>query len=300
MKNPILIAVAVIIISKYSCGFEKLWSLSITSSEYIDISSIDCNTTNNLVVTGCFMSKITFSNGLSFISNGSKDLFIAQYSLDGDIIWLRREGGEGTDRVIKTFVLHDSSILIFGEFDKKIIFQKKTSDSIILTPKSGNSFFLVKYSDSGELLFAKQILSSGDIHKVRINSLPNGDFAVSGTVGSVLDSGYINFTPNSKNPISVYIKDRSEIFLSVYSSEGDLLWAKMIETPTKTSNAESLCMTVSDDSIYLTGEYRNHQKSVKKGNMTRHYFYNNTKPLTYKYSFTGSMAWKKEIGRAHV
>jgi hypothetical protein len=90
-------------------------------------SSADCGlgitvlSDDSIVMTGRFKESATFSLGepseSELISAGNNDIFIARYSPDGLLTWVKSAGGAGADRGHGITALTDNSTVVAGCFN---------------------------------------------------------------------------------------------------------------------------------------------------------------------------------------
>ncbi|SHG88617.1 Por secretion system C-terminal sorting domain-containing protein [Chryseolinea serpens] len=142
-------------IAKYNVAGEPVWvnqaggDTVLTSSltEYgRDILFYD----DFIYVTGVFLSKARFSN-IEVASQGMDDIFLAKYSLNGQLMWLKTAGGASQDIPFALSADSLGGIYLTGSFQGKAKF-----GNALLESKNSTEMFVVKYDTRGELLWAKQ------------------------------------------------------------------------------------------------------------------------------------------------
>jgi hypothetical protein len=110
----------------------------------------------NIIVVGMFVGKNYFpvGNGDSLLeleSAGDKDIFVASYNSGGDVNWVKRIGGIGTDTVNTVVIDHENAIYINGNIgsgDATFSIDKETS-------LSANTGFSGKFFAGGSKAWAK-------------------------------------------------------------------------------------------------------------------------------------------------
>ncbi len=94
---------------------------------------------------------MTVSSGDSY----DREIFVAKYDPDGNVVWVKQAGGERQNEARKIKVDNDSNIYLTGQFSGTASF-----DSISLTVSSGDSYdreiFVAKYDPDGDIEWAKQ------------------------------------------------------------------------------------------------------------------------------------------------
>jgi uncharacterized delta-60 repeat protein len=85
-----------------------------------DGSGIAALSDNSCVITGFFNNSATFAPGESnetvLTSTGEVDIFIAKYSSDGSLVWVKNQGGEDWEKGFAITSLPDNSIAATGWF----------------------------------------------------------------------------------------------------------------------------------------------------------------------------------------
>lgn len=123
------------------------------------------NADDNIYVIGRFEGSVSFGNSINLLSAGGKDVFLAKYDDDGNVIWARSAGGSGDDEGLGVTAIRlageqgpiqDVTIQITGLFRGSATFGKNEPNEAILNSKGGADIFAAKYHESGRLLWAKQ------------------------------------------------------------------------------------------------------------------------------------------------
>jgi hypothetical protein len=99
-----------------------------------------------LYITGTFSGKALFGS-TTILSRGKDDIFLAKYSTDGNLIWVKSAGGRGQD-IPFGIATDGNAIYITGQAQKDFNF-----DNVSLTA-AGSSAFVAKYSTEGDLVWA--------------------------------------------------------------------------------------------------------------------------------------------------
>lgn len=178
--------------------------------------SVSTDAMGNILVTGYFDSPtITFGSITLTNTNSYNDIFIAKYDASGNVIWAKSAGGDSSDYSFGIASDINGNVLITGSFNSPIIVFG--NDTLKNTDSTGNSsdVFIVKYSPSGNPVWAK---SAGGIYHDYGNSIAvdkNGNVLVTG----VFQSPNIIFGNDTLN-------NGLNIFIAKYSSVGNILWAK--------------------------------------------------------------------------
>jgi len=107
------------------------------------------DTEEYLYVTGYFSNTANFGEQ-NLTSAGNFDIFIAKYTRDGKMVWLKQIGGSNPD--IVKFIKIDSNncIYITGYFTGISFFEQYTARS-----RGRSDIFTAKYTSTGELQWVK-------------------------------------------------------------------------------------------------------------------------------------------------
>lgn len=202
-----------IFIIKYNNNGEVLWSAG-GGGNMADISTaIAADQNGNCYVTGDFEG--TAELGKKIIeSAGKNDVFLAKFSSDGTIQWLKRAGSATGDDHASAISLDDSdNVFLAGYFSGLAKF-----GSTNLKNMGSEDIFLAKYSTSGNEIWARQTGGKGN-ERARAMKLDKG--------GNVYVAGEFNvdFTFGRNN-----IKNLGDwdIFILKYSSNGSMIGGTQI------------------------------------------------------------------------
>ena len=108
----------------------------------------------HVYVTGVF-SGVALFDGQVVTSSGGDDVFLAKYTLDGALVWVKSAGGSSQDISYDLVVDSENHIYMTGSFQKKAFFDQTEVWSV-----NNSEAFIAKYSPDGNLLWVKQSESS--------------------------------------------------------------------------------------------------------------------------------------------
>lgn len=152
---------------------------------------------NNIYVTGHYQSTDAKAGNEVLPNRGDYDIFLAKYSPDGDLLWIRTAGGAGYDYGHGIALDPAGDVVITGAVVGKAIFE----DTIVNPEGKGRPVFCAKYSPEGTLRWAKTTTGdfSGSGHGIGIDGTGHlyiagtgsgsgqiGDLAIKTTGGSAL------------------------------------------------------------------------------------------------------------------
>ena len=234
-----------IFIAKYSPDGSLLWvkGEGEKSEEFAEGIAVDNQ--GNSVIIGAFYYKTCFGGIHELRSNGSYDIFVVKYDVDGRIIWAKNFGGTDWDCGMSVATDGSDNIIITGYFRDSIKF-----DSVILNAKSHSypDMFITKLSSSGEVLWAKR---GGGIYKdngkdIATDSKQN--IYITGTISGGFGGASVDF-----GSTTLTAKGCDDVFIAKYNANGDVLWAKRAGSiSTDRGNAVALDP---DDNCYLAGSF---------------------------------------------
>lgn len=141
------------------------------------------------------------------------------YSDNINFIWGQGKGGVYDDISYSCVYDEQGNMYVTGSFKGVIYLDPATQDSIV--SNGVEDVFVCKFGSSGNLLWAKQIGSSGrDFgYAIAIDSLNN--LFITGCFSETID-----FDPSSVNTFYSTSNGYNDIFLLKLNAQGDFIWAK--------------------------------------------------------------------------
>lgn len=170
---------------------------------------------NNISVIGGYGGTANFGGENTSSWGGGKDIFLVQYSTDGDFIWDAYPGGYNDDSPGNIAVDNNNNVVISGTYSYALGIG---SGNII--SNGANDFFAAKYTSTGDFLWATGDGSTADDSSVSIACDDSGNVFVTGEF-----SGEMEFGSTSLNASGT-----TDIYLAKYNSDGDFQWAKKAGT----------------------------------------------------------------------
>ena len=244
-----------IFIAKYSSSGTLLWAKSAGGARGDVSYSLSIDNSNNLYVTGYFWSP-TIVFGTDTLTNsdpsGGADMFLAKYSSAGTVVWAKRADGNNAANL--TFLSTDvnGNIYITGDFnDSSIVFGTTT-----LTNTGNNidsmDIFIVKYSPTGTVLWAKSV---GTVNNEFVHSI------------STDVSGNVYLAGSFDGPIIVFGADtlrntsgiEGNMFVVKYSTTGSVLLVKTaIAINSSIGSNQNIAYSIKTDNlsnVYVAGSF---------------------------------------------
>lgn len=207
-----------VFLAKFNSKGELVWAKHAggTGDEGIDGIKID-GAGNSYVIGGFGIAAgagemITFrlgeANPIALSSQGSGDVFIAKYDLNGNLLWVKQAGGEGFDDIEGLAVDPLGNAFVLGSFGN--IFGSPFGDilgnSITIDHGGGNptilnsaglrDLYIAKFDQNGNLLWARSDGGLGDEESADISVDGLGHSYATGffTGSAIFGSGEVNQT----------------------------------------------------------------------------------------------------------
>ena len=198
--------------------------------------SIVVDASGNSYITGDFIDTVKF--GIIKLYSSSTSGFIAKYDAYGNCIWAKR---------LNTTMGNGISV--------------DNSGNLYVV---GNSVYICKFSNSGDLLWERYVGGSSS-YGYGIASVPNCDFYITGSFTNSITFGTTQLSSAGSN----------DIFIAKYDSSGNVLWAKKAG-----STLSDIGYSISVDNsgnIYLAGIYGG-------------------SGYVWKYDISGNQIWARSLG----
>ncbi len=221
-------------LAKYSADGTVLWAKAITGNYMVSAYDVTTDRTGNIFVIGYFghhnLGGHVDFDGVRLESNGGRDLFVAKYSFDGELLWARSAGSSGTGSSggydYATHVAADDrgGCLVTGWFQGAARF-----GPVQLASRGGRDVFLAKYSPEGEVLWA--IREGGPLDDQGSTVLIDRD-------GNHYCAGFFRGTA-SFGQHEVTSIGESEIFVAKYDLNGTLVWLRQMGGDGEWFNSDS-------------------------------------------------------------
>ncbi|MCH8127613.1 SBBP repeat-containing protein [candidate division KSB1 bacterium] len=216
-----------IFVAKLKNDGELDWVKQAGGTDGMDQEGLAVDSDGNVYLSGAFFHPAIFGSGdpNETMLNGvdsesaSNDAFLAKYASDGEFIWVKQTGGSGSDHGTDVASDEAGNIYAIGYFSTPgtIGIGEPTETTI---PKS----FVARFSNDGELAWAKDILgSSVGPRNIVVDRF--GDIFLTGEF-----AGSVTFAAGEINEITFTAPGNviTNIFIAKYDSVGVLMWAKRI------------------------------------------------------------------------
>ena len=171
-------------LARYDTNGNVVWATSAGGAGSDSGAAVVVDSTGFLCVAGTFNGEATFGR-TNITSAGQNDAYLAKYSQDGCIIWVRRLGGSYNDSARSVTADAAGNCYVVGSFQGTANF-----GPFELTANGGTDSFVAKLDRNGNVLWAKRAggVSAESAEAMAVDS--RGDSVVAGsfTDGAAFDS----------------------------------------------------------------------------------------------------------------
>ena len=242
--------------------------------------SIAIDKQNNFYEEGDFWDSLRFDH-ITLRSIGSYSNYLVKFDSNGGVLWAKQSTGSSSFLAGTGVATDDSSnSYVCGYFNGNISFGLFNLNSVY-----GNyDIYLVKYSPSGNVMWAKQ------------SSIPNGHCSGEPSSVAVDDSGNVIVTGYYEDTISfgpyTFTCAIQNVFLAKYSSNGILRWGTAPTQPSIycSANASAVATDLSGNS-FITGIIAD---TLSFGANSVHSNANSFNIFIAKYDNNGNPIWAKQ------
>lgn len=250
-------------VGKYGPEGTFIWAFDIggtNAATQDEGTSIAVDDRNNIYVTGFFSGEnVDFNPANSvqlLLSAGTsptqKDIFVARYDNEGDLVWAYDIGNNESNRVNsgQSLIVKDRELYLTGRFNGSVATDFDPKGDAIdqnLTPSTNSDIFVAKYDDNFNYQWAFNIEGDGNGKGIAID--PLGQILV---VGEIKKS-VVDFNPATSQNANVSNKGNSDIFLAKYQSDGSFIDV-ILPGGQGEDHIEDLAVSA-DGNIYLAGSF---------------------------------------------
>src|SRR5688572_9773138 len=125
MKKLILALITVSNIFTFAQNPNFDWAKSFGSANQDVAHSVAVDGSGNVYTTGFFQSVVDFDPGpgtFTLASNGSFDVFVTKFDINGNFVWAKSFGGNGMDAGYGIALEGNSAVVITGYFNSAVDF----------------------------------------------------------------------------------------------------------------------------------------------------------------------------------
>lgn len=229
------------LLSAQDLGQTASFAWHLASNESNNPKGIAKDSNGNIYVVGNFKGVGSFE-ATNPNSVGDYDVFLAKYSSEGVLIWVRTAGSLAGDISSDIAIDPNGNILITGYYFDAINFGGN-----ILASSGVGDVFVVKYDPTGAVLWAKKAGGPGLDLGNSVDTDASGNVYLGGSYnGSCTFFGVNNITLNSAGG--------EDGFVAKLDASGNVLWAKSIQG-SATQKANDVLISGTD--LFVLGTFEN-------------------------------------------
>ncbi len=206
-------------ISKWRLGNAPAWQWATNAGGTGDDngSGIARDDSGNIYVAGYYNSTPMSFGSTSISSSGGYDVFVAKYTPDGNLSWVRSGGGSADEYVTGIAVNRSTGdVYVTGYFTSSTL----TFDTVTVSkPSTGFDLFLVKYDRDGHARWARGVGGTSDDFSFSVAA----DGAGNAFIAGFFTSSSIQFGTISPLNLS---GGMANLFFVKYDKDGNALWAQ--------------------------------------------------------------------------
>ncbi|MGY8670772.1 MAG: SBBP repeat-containing protein [Candidatus Poseidoniales archaeon] len=199
--------------------------------------SMDFDRDGNVYITGSFQGSADFGSTI-LNSSSSEDIFVAKLDTNGNWLWAKSAGGQGSHYTSSISVDLVGYVYITGSFNNSGMYFGST----ILNSSGDYDIFIAKLNSNGEWLWANRAGGGGS---------DRGNSIAVNSIGYAYVTGYFSSSSADFGSTTLNSSGGSDVFIAKLNQFGNWLWAKS----TGSGNSD-IGEDISVDSygyVYVTG-----------------------------------------------
>jgi outer membrane protein assembly factor BamB len=200
-------------LAKLDHAGQHIWSCRFGDDKYHVLECLAVAPSGNITIAGRFQGSIDFGNGSIASQSSQTDIFVANFSPNGECLWAKRFGGPYEQQTRSVAIDDRGNIAIAGIFKGEVSFDKH-----VLAEQRPSDYcgFLTKLDVNGQAQWCKRL---GDPH-VEQGTVVTFDRSN----GDLITAGFIR----NKLPVEVAREVGSLCLFARYDRSGILQWSKTI------------------------------------------------------------------------
>jgi hypothetical protein len=201
-------------VAKYDANGNFQWVRHAGSTGRDEAKSIKCDAAGNVYVAGFFSNGCQFESQILNTYNGPwYDIFLAKYDTNGNLVWVKKAGGDFDDVAWGLTMDISGKLFITGEFNAYVYEYNLTTSGMA-------DVFVACYDVNGNLQWAKGAGGSL-IDRARGIGTDGNNLVITGQFGSTANFGSFALTS----------ADSSDVFMASLNNYGDFRGAASVGGP---------------------------------------------------------------------
>jgi hypothetical protein len=240
-----------IFVVKLNAQGDFVWARSFGSINYEDAVGIGNDAAGNVYVTGYFQETINFDTtnpGFELNAVGGLDGYVLKLNTNGELIWVKRIGGNGFDISSDLIVSDAGEVFVSGSFQETVDFNPDGTEEFLLSVNGNMAGFVLHLNNEGSFIKAiKTSDSSSWVYGMNFDVDNNDNIYVTGFY-----AGDATFVTQTGDIVLTSLSFDSGYVLKINNS-GGLAWVKNID-----GGEGAYCHGVAVDSgheVYIMGFY---------------------------------------------
>jgi hypothetical protein len=236
-----------IFLVKYDADLNAVWARRAGTDVFNDFGeSVAVGPDGSVYATGFFTGIATWDGGtnpdVELTTFSDFDAFVAKYTPEGDLEWVRQAGGTGQDTGRDLATDAAGNVYLVGGFEGV-----GTFGGVTLTSAGSTDAFIVKYDADGDVVWARRGGSDqGDIaYGVAVTD--DGAAHVSGSFRGVAQFG----------GLPIQSAGQTDVFVVQYDADGETVWLEGIGADGSEFTRGGSIGLDADGNVYVTGSFSN-------------------------------------------
>ncbi|MEP0548222.1 MAG: T9SS type A sorting domain-containing protein [Rhodothermales bacterium] len=236
-----------IFLVKYDDDLDAVWARRAGTGVFNDFGgAVAVAPDGSVYATGFFTGIATFDGGDNpdgeLTTFSDFDAFLAKYTPDGDLAWVRQAGGIGQDTGRDVAVDAEGNVYLVGGFDGTATF-----GDVMLTSAGSSDAFLAKYDSDGEVVWARRSGSDQGDLAYGVAVTDDGRAHVSGSFRGVALFG----------DLPIQSAGATDVFVVQYDTDGEPVWVEGVGADGSEFTRGGGIGLGPDGSVYVQGSFSN-------------------------------------------
>jgi gliding motility-associated-like protein len=236
-----------LVIASFNLQSQTYWAQASGGNHVDEAMDVTHDATGNIYSTGYFTNSATFdSYVVTSVSSGIPDGYVYKTNAAGQMQWITKFGGNGSDRGLSIRVDGSGNTYVTGYYYGLSTFGTFTLNSVSGT----QDIFIAKLDPNGNFLWVRS--AGGNMVDIPSNiAIDNaGDVLVTGSFQGIATFGTATFTSQITPATSIYSYDA---FTVKYSNTGTYQWCKTGNG--KFTDRGMDIITDASNDIYVCGQF---------------------------------------------